>query len=127
MVVVLKPFNCIAMPNDFTEPFQDVDSADFQELVQSGDGILLDVRTPEEFAAGHLEGATLIDVTKPDCISKINLLPKEQPIYIYCRVGSRSAAAADYMAKIGFTKLYNLQDGITDWHQRGLPVEQGDG
>jgi len=114
------------MFNDFAQQFQDVDAVQFQKLMQSGEGIILDVRTPEEFSAGHLEGAMLIDVTKPDCVSKINLLPKDQPIYLYCRVGSRSSATADYMAKIGFPKLYNLQHGIVDWSQCGLPIEQGD-
>ena len=103
---------------------QHVDAVKFKELMAKGDAILLDVRTPQEFSRGHISGSTAINIADPNFVSKINLLQKDKTILIYCLTGSRSYAAANYMGKNGFTKIYNLQQGIMDWSRRGYPLEQ---
>ena len=105
---------------------QHVDAGKFRELIQSGEGVILDVRTPEEYSRSHIEGSTLINVADQDFVTKIALLPKDKPVYLYCLTGSRSAAAAGYMAKTGFAQLYNLQYGIMDWSRKGLPTVQSE-
>ena len=105
---------------------QDVDAVQFNKLVQSGNGVVVDVRTPQEFSRGHIEGATLINVADKSFVSKINLLQKDKPVYVYCLTGSRSHAAANYMAKIGFSKVYNLRHGVMEWSQDGLPLKQSE-
>ena len=69
---------------------------------------VIDVRTPEEFAAGHVQGATNIDVESGAFEAALAGLDKEAPFSLYCRSGRRSAIAADLMAKAGFTKVTDL-------------------
>ena len=105
---------------------QNVDASEFHKLVQSGEGVILDVRTPQEFSRGHIEGATLINVADKGFVSKVNLLQKDKPVYVYCLTGSRSNAAASYMARNGFSEVYNLQTGMMDWRRQGLPLKQSE-
>lgn len=96
---------------------------DFQKTLASAkDPVLVDVRTPGEFTRGHLEGATLIDVSQRDAAQKLNRLPKNQPIFVYCLSGSRSADAAYFLKKQGFTNVYNLSGGVMSWNRAGLPM-----
>ncbi len=82
---------------------------------------LLDVRTPAEFAGGHITGAANIAVeTLQEHLGEI---PRDQPIVLYCRSGNRSAQAAQLLAAAGFTDIYDL-GGIIAWQQAGLPVVQ---
>lgn len=69
--------------------------------------VVIDVRTPEEFAAGHLEGALNIDVTAPTFDSEVSQLPTDGTYVLYCRSGSRAAAALTRMQELGFTQLSN--------------------
>ncbi|HBF88938.1 MAG TPA: thioredoxin [Bacteroidales bacterium] len=103
---------------------ENVDAVKFKQLVDSGEGIILDVRTPGEVARGHIKGATAINIGEQSFATKVNLLQKEKPIYVYCLTGSRSVYAAKYMAQVGFKKIYNLQLGIVEWNKYGYPVEK---
>jgi phage shock protein E len=69
---------------------------------------VIDVRTPEEFAAGHVQGATNLDVESGAFEAALAGLDKEAPFTLYCRSGRRSAIAADLMAKAGFTQVTDL-------------------
>ncbi|MBK8026894.1 MAG: rhodanese-like domain-containing protein [Chloroflexi bacterium] len=81
---------------------------------------LLDVRTPEEFASGHLANAANISVeTLADNLASV---PKDVPIVVYCRSGNRSAQAAQILAQNGYTAIYDL-GGINDWQAAGYPIE----
>ncbi len=78
-------------------------------LVEQADGrTIIDVRTPEEFAAGHVEGAVNIDVQDPAFDERISELPEDGSYLVYCRSGNRSAAAAARMAEFGYT---DVRDG----------------
>ena len=123
LVLSIVLFSTISV---FSQTVTNVDAQKFNELIQSGKGIILDVRTPQEYSRGHIEGSTLINISDREFQSKINLLQKDKPIYIYCLTGSRSRAAANYMAQIGFTKIYNLQSGIMDWLRKGYPTVQSE-
>lgn len=85
---------------------------------------VLDVRTPGEVAEGHLPGATVIDISDPAFATKAAALPKDKPVYVYCRSGARSARAAGQLAGMGFPAVYNLSGGILGWGRAGLPVER---
>lgn len=74
--------------------------------------ILIDVRTPEEFNAGHLPGAKLINVKDDDFAKKIDSLDRDKAYYVYCRSGSRSSRAQEIMLKKGFEKVCNAEGGI---------------
>jgi phage shock protein E len=92
-------------------------------LIESlGAGLtVVDVRTPAEFAEGHLEGATNLDIEGGQFTTAIADLPRDEPYMVYCRSGRRSSAAAQAMIDAGFTDVYDL-GAITDWAGAGLPV-----
>lgn len=97
---------------------------DFQSGYQSDpeSSYLLDVRTPEEYASGHIEGATLLDFNNQEIFSKgIADLNKDKTYYIYCHSGNRSHRAAGMMKENGL-KVIELQGGIVAWAMYGMPV-----
>lgn len=100
----------------------DLNPADFQTKAQEAGVILLDVRTAGEFAAGHLEGAINIDVEGMTFEGEIASLDNTKTYAIYCQSGRRSRIAVETMNKAGFTKLFNLDEGIGSWQAAGLPV-----
>lgn len=83
--------------------------------------ILLDVRTPEEYATGHLKGAVLYDYHGDDFERKLSQLPKEDTIVIYCATGYRSIRAARLLKKMGHTVIH-MDGGIEVWKKHGYPV-----
>ena len=97
-----------------TEIFKDVDIAEFKSLI-TGNGILVDVRTPEEFAQGNIEGSSNVDFLNSNFETMIQKLDKSTPVYIYCRSGSRSGQAKKKMKALGFTEVYNLKGGYMAW------------
>lgn len=97
---------------------------DVYDRLQAGDNfILLDVRTPEEWADGHIDGATLIPLQELEARAASEL-PKDADIVVYCRSGNRSAQAADYLAGAGYSHISDM-GGIQDWQAAGLPVVTG--
>ena len=80
------------------------------------DGILLDVRTPEEYDSGHLPGAINIDIMGPDFHEQVDTLDTSKTYYVYCRSGGRSSTACKYMKSKGINEVYNLKGGILAWH-----------
>ncbi|MFN3754243.1 thioredoxin domain-containing protein [Flavobacterium sp.] len=82
---------------------------------------LIDVRTPQEFSIDHLENATNININNSDFASKVAEYDKTRPIFVYCKVGGRSAQAADKLAELGFKEIYNLEGGIMKWTANDLP------
>ncbi|MBX7224772.1 MAG: thioredoxin family protein [Chitinophagales bacterium] len=84
---------------------------------------IMDVRTPEEFAGGHIKGAINIDWNSPNFAKESSTLDKERPVFVYCLSGGRSASAAAYLQENGFVEVYNLEGGILQWSAAGLPEE----
>lgn len=81
----------------------------------STDGVLLDVRTPDEFNEGHLPGALNIDIRGYEFHELVKELDTDKTYFVYCKSGGRSSAAIQFMQSIGFTKTHNLVGGITAW------------
>jgi rhodanese-related sulfurtransferase len=98
-----------------------VDPAEAKTLIEGGAGII-DVRTPQEYAEGHLSGALNIDVTAPDFADRVGELAKDVTYVVYCRSGNRSASAVDQMSDLGFTDL-NDAGGFADLANAGIPWE----
>ena len=103
---------CCAQSPKFTS----YSPADFAKLLKENPAIqLVDVRRPEEFAAGHIENAVLINVQEDDFIRKAGAtLDKSKPVAVYCRSGKRSKDAASKLTKEGF-KVYDLDPGYLGW------------
>jgi phage shock protein E len=96
--------------------------SEFSQKITEPDVIILDVRTPEEFASGHIEGALNIDFNSGDFANEITRLNPSENYAIYCRSGSRSGQAASIMHKAGFHDVSNLNGGVIDWTNAGLPL-----
>lgn len=77
---------------------------------------LLDVRTPEEYSTGHIGNAVNVNWNGNDFVTKANAYDKSKPIFVYCKAGGRSLDAADKLAELGFTEIYNLDGGIMKWN-----------
>lgn len=76
---------------------------------------VLDVRTAEEFAGGHLSGAKQIDFYKDDFKANLAKLDKNKPVFVYCAGGVRSGSAAKILSDMGFKQIYDLKGGIRAW------------
>lgn len=96
---------------------EEMDSLLEMEKVQ-----LVDVRTPQEYADGHIEGAINIDFTDENFEILLSEVDKTKPVAVYCGRGGRSGKCSAYMKKAGFTKIYDLDGGITEWKYKGKPV-----
>ena len=86
---------------------------------------ILDVRTPEEVAAGVIAGAKIANWFDADFAQKAtSSLDKGKPVLVYCKAGSRSSKAANVLLENGFSKVYNLEGGITAWNGAGKPLQK---
>jgi rhodanese-related sulfurtransferase len=83
--------------------------------------VIIDVRTPEEFASGHVQGALNIPVEFADFAQQVSTLDPAVTYAIYCRSGNRSAVATAEMATMGFMHLYDLDGGFVDLEAAGMP------
>lgn len=86
------------------------------------DGVVLDVRTPEEVAQGVIAGAKVIDYKNADFDQQLESLDKEKPYFVYCASGGRSGKTASLMKEKGFKNVYSLEGGMTSWKEQGLEV-----
>lgn len=101
---------------------QSVSAPIFDKEIKSDAAQLLDVRTPKEYAEGHIEGALNIDVQSDDFKKEAEKeLSKDSVVYVYCRSGRRSLDAAEILTELGY-KVVNLSGGIIEWTENGLPV-----
>lgn len=99
-----------------------VDAADFAAALKQPGTVILDVRTPAEFAEGHLPGAVNMNVESPDFAQQAATLDPAGRYAIYCRSGNRSGVAVDYLAGQGFSSIYHLGGGIQEWQDAGGEV-----
>lgn len=83
---------------------------------------LIDIRTPQEFASGHIQGAHNVDYYSATFSADIDTFAKNKPLYIYCRSGNRTSLASEQLLKMGYTQLFDLQSGIVGWKAANLPL-----
>lgn len=100
-------------------------ASDFSTAMKTPGTILLDVRTPAEFASGHLPAAKNIDIEGADFANQIAALDKKATYAVYCRSGNRSGTALEQMTAAGFSHVYDLAGGIGAWQKMGGPMMNG--
>lgn len=90
-----------------------------KELISNNAGnddfVIMDIRTPAEFAQGHIAGAVNIDFSAPDFYQRISALDKNKEYLVYCRSGNRSGKAMSLFTRAGFTKVYHMHTGFMNW------------
>lgn len=96
-----------------------------EKISTTTDATIIDVRTPEEYSNGHLQHATNIDWNGNAFEKEISELDPSKPTFVYCLSGRRSAAAAEKMRSMGFSKVYELNGGILTWRSAGFPETTG--
>ncbi len=96
----------------------------FASELSAKNGVLLDVRTPDEYKAGHLPDATNVDFFNPQFKEELKKLDKENTYFVYCRSGKRSAKSAAIMEELGFKLVYDLKGGFLKWQSEGMTVEK---
>lgn len=101
----------------------DVSVAEAVDLIKNKNAVIIDVRTPEEFAESHLPEANNFPVdTLSQNIETIKKLQRDKPLLVYCRSGKRSARAAEKLKNLGVNSLYNLKGGIKAWSDANNPL-----
>lgn len=94
-----------------------------QAYIESRKPVLIDIRRPEEYAAGHLAAVNMqLDYYAPDFKDQLAKLDKNATYLIYCRSGHRSGLALAIMQELGFTDIHDIAGGINAWTAAGLPV-----
>jgi rhodanese-related sulfurtransferase len=121
-VAAIASVGLLAGCSSSNEAIKKVDPVEFSEVVAQPGVIVLDVRTPEEFNAGHIANAININLEGSDFTSEVSKLDMNATIAVYCRSGNRSGVATEQMVELGFTDMYDMQGGILDWEAAGGPV-----
>src|SRR5688572_10055271 len=100
-----------------------VDAARATQLINREDALVVDVRDPGEYGAGHILGARNVPVARID--EKADLgKRKDRPLIVYCDSGARAARAAAALRQHGYTQVVNLSGGLGAWQAAGLPIEK---
>lgn len=102
-----------------------IDTATTQAIIEAPpEGlVILDVRAPDEFAGGRIPGATMINIYEPSFAEDVLALDRSVPYLVYCKAGSRSRSAVEFMAANGFTDVADYGGGWLEWSASGGPVE----
>ena len=90
-----------------------ISAAEFKE--KSVNQTIIDIRTPQEYGQGYIEGAININYFDRSFLDQVSKYDKSKPIFIYCRSGNRTSSASKKLLKLGFTEVYDLQGGIISW------------
>ena len=105
---------------------KDVTVEQARQLIQERGGkpdfVVLDVRTPGEFAEGRLPGAVTVDIQAPDFENRLGALDRGKTYLVYCRTGNRSMKAVQVMHRLGFRSVHHMAEGILRWQKMGFPM-----
>ena len=120
---------CKESNKTINEPkYEDITAQEAYTLIQDNkentNFVILDVRTPEEYASGHLENAVNINFNSPSFQGTLNALDKDKTYLLHCRTGMRSSNAYEMMKSLGFKMVYHMAGGIVEWENNGLPTVQ---
>ncbi len=125
VLLVVTLVGALTLSSCSSSSVQAVSPQDWLTKSQEQGVVVLDVRTPGEYAQGHVDGAINIDVEGGAFDQQIAKLDKNATYVVYCHSGRRSTLATDAMAKAGFANVYNLQGGIADLQAAGASIVSG--
>lgn len=107
--------------NDPREPFTRINVQEAKEKADNGDVQVIDVRTPAEYATGHVPGS--INIPHMSVVSRKAELATDKELVFICQMGQRSALACEFAASLGFNRLYNVEGGTAEWIKAGYAVD----
>lgn len=104
----------------------DASVVQFSEGIEANqDALILDVRTPEEFAEGHIKGAINVDYYEDDFAQNASSqLDKNKEVYVYCKAGGRSASSCKVLQDMGYKRLINLEHGFDAWKEANKEIQK---
>jgi rhodanese-related sulfurtransferase len=120
-----KPATKATAEASATKRFRNIDVAEWEKLRKDASVVVLDVRTAEEFADGHMPGAINLDIRGGKFAETLAGLDKSKTYLVHCAVGGRSAKACGQMDGLKFEKVLNLSGGITAWEAAGHKAVKG--
>lgn len=106
----------------FGPKVEEADVRDVSVALPKDGAVLVDVREPHEWRAGHAPGSRHIPLN--ELPAQLDALPRNAPVYLICRSGNRSHTAAAFLARNGFDRPVNVRGGIIAWQRAGLPIEK---
>lgn len=112
------------------KPYTDINNSEFNQLIEKDNITIIDIRRPDEWRqTGVIKNSKLLTMFdargqfQQNFVNRIRLLPKDKPIVLICHTGSRSQVGSKFLAKeMGFSKVYNVEGGITGWKRGKNPV-----
>lgn len=119
-VVLAVPIAACGSSDNAIETVSPVEASEV--LNPDPDAVVLDIRTPDEFAQGIIDGAINVDFYAPDFAEQLDELDKDAHYIVYCRSGNRSGQAMATFADLGFAQVTEIDGGIVNWDQQELPV-----
>lgn len=121
LLLTLSLSGCLSGP-DKQAGYFNVSVSEARSMVDTGRYFILDVRTLEEYDAGHIVGSVLIPYDQLP--GRLDEVPENMPVLVYCRTSRRSAIASETLLKNGYREVYNMAGGIIEWERAGYPVEK---
>ncbi len=121
LVILLSFSSCIKKP---VEGVRVVDVATYETEMSKPNVQLIDVRTPAEYAEGHVANSKNINITGEDFDAQVALLDKSKPVLLYCKSGMRSAKASLRLKELGFENITDLDGGFGTWRNANKPIEE---
>lgn len=121
LVILLSFSSCIKKP---VEGVRVVDVATYETEMSKPNVQLIDVRTPAEYAEGHIKNSKNINITGEDFDAQVALLDKSKPVLLYCKSGMRSAKASLRLKELGFENITDLDGGFGTWRNANKPIEE---
>ncbi|HSO19445.1 MAG TPA: rhodanese-like domain-containing protein [Desulfosarcina sp.] len=123
-ILLLGVLPCAASTGPYD--IKGVDAGQFKQILDrhkdDPDVVLLDIRTPAEFASGHIAGAIPVDYYARDFVDRLERLDRSKTYLIYCRSGNRSGRSLAIFEKLGFRRAYHLETGIRGWIAERFPL-----
>ena len=118
-----RPTGATTRPSVVEKSVEKIDVTTFDALRSASDTLVLDVRTPDEFASGHVPGAVNVPYSKAGFDASIATLDKSKTYLVYCHSGKRSFLSSKQMQSAGFDHLYNFNGGIVAWEKAGKAMQ----
>ena len=122
VLLVMAPLNCSAENAAIENISAKAATALIENHRSDPDFIILDIRTPAEFQAGHISGAVMLDFYSKSFASDFKALDRGKTYLIYCRSGNRSGQLMRAISDLGFKKIYNMESGLKDWLRQGYKL-----